>query len=244
MFRLFYAALFAATFSTAAFAACTSPAGQESQTRYDYAAHKMYYCNNSVWAEMGASAADTLAGLSCAEGETIVMDASGWECGSAGGSSDCTTGPIGTVCTSDGAYYIGDIGGVRIYARSTDSPNAVQWKSDRTDTAGTNSYTDGIANSNNMRGAGGHPVATLCRSYGSQWYVPAKDELNLIWQNSQANGRLLNLVVMNIQSGAYYWSSSQSLNYASTAWQQRFNDGTQYDSNYKDTYHRLRCVRR
>ena len=71
MFRLFYAALLAATFSTAAFAACTSPAGQESQTRYDYAAHKMYYCNNSVWVEMGGVALMVDESGSCADGGDV-----------------------------------------------------------------------------------------------------------------------------------------------------------------------------
>lgn len=54
MYRiLFLSILVSAAFSTPARAACTSPNGQETQTRYDFAAHKLYYCNNTNWVEMG-----------------------------------------------------------------------------------------------------------------------------------------------------------------------------------------------
>lgn len=41
--------------SSQAFAACTSPAGAESQSRYDFTAHKLYYCDNTNWIESGGS---------------------------------------------------------------------------------------------------------------------------------------------------------------------------------------------
>ncbi|WP_162891703.1 hypothetical protein [Profundibacter amoris] len=41
--------------SQSVFAACTLPAGGESQTRYDFTAHKMYYCDNTNWIESGGS---------------------------------------------------------------------------------------------------------------------------------------------------------------------------------------------
>ena len=40
-------------FTSSAFAACTSPAGVASQTRYDSSANKLYYCNDADWVEMG-----------------------------------------------------------------------------------------------------------------------------------------------------------------------------------------------
>lgn len=43
------------SFTSRGYAACTTPNGQESQTRYDFAVHKMYYCDNSDWLELGAS---------------------------------------------------------------------------------------------------------------------------------------------------------------------------------------------
>ncbi len=44
-------------FPAVSHAACTSPAGLASQTRYDSAANKMYYCNNTNWIDMGGGAA-------------------------------------------------------------------------------------------------------------------------------------------------------------------------------------------
>ncbi|MHC5656330.1 hypothetical protein [Stappia sp. ICDLI1TA098] len=40
-------------FNAPAQAACSSPAGQASQTRYDFTANKLYYCNDTDWVEMG-----------------------------------------------------------------------------------------------------------------------------------------------------------------------------------------------
>lgn len=39
-----------------ALADCTSPAGAESQTRYDFSTHKLYYCNGTSWIETGGTA--------------------------------------------------------------------------------------------------------------------------------------------------------------------------------------------
>lgn len=47
------AAIMLLLISAPAQAACNSPSGQDSQTRYDFTAHKMYYCNNTNWVEMG-----------------------------------------------------------------------------------------------------------------------------------------------------------------------------------------------
>ncbi|MFA5592387.1 MAG: hypothetical protein WC989_03640 [Micavibrio sp.] len=40
------------------YAACVSPAGGESETRYDFSQHKMYYCNGMEW--VGAGGGDGL----------------------------------------------------------------------------------------------------------------------------------------------------------------------------------------
>lgn len=53
LFAFLFAALFFAIFSVSAYASCTSPDGAESQTRYDFTAHKMYYCNGADWLQMG-----------------------------------------------------------------------------------------------------------------------------------------------------------------------------------------------
>ena len=61
------------------------------------------------------------------------------------------------------------------------------------------------------------------------WYLPTKDELNLIYQNLRKTGK--------ISGNDWYWSSSQ---YGYTnAWSQRFNDGSQNTSDENRDY----CVR-
>lgn len=58
-----------------AFAACTSPDGQESQTRYDFTSHKMFYCNGTNWIESGAPVGAMTNGKWCrGTGTQIVCD--------------------------------------------------------------------------------------------------------------------------------------------------------------------------
>ena len=151
----------------------------------------------------------------------------------------CHTGAIGVVCT-DGAFYIGTAGGNRIYARASDSSSSVQWKTGNTDTSGTDDAIDGKANTDAMiaAGASAHPAAQSCRGHGANWYVPAQQELALIWTNRTAIG--LSSKGINT-GGTYYWSSTQHS--TSYAWVQRFSDGNQ-DNNGKTNNYRVRCVRR
>ncbi len=155
--------------------------------------------------------------------------------------ADCTTGPIGSRCTSDGAYYIGTVNGMRIYTNNSNQAASNNWKFTNTITNGTDSLTDGLANTNAMIAAGGHSAAIGCRSMGAQWYLPAKDELNLLWQNSTHNGGVLNLETIIGMYVDVYWSSSQSS--ATGAWSQQFGSGSQ-NIYSKTNGMAVRCVRR
>jgi TolB-like protein len=79
---------------------------------------------------------------------------------------------------------------------------------------------------------------TAARNYRgggfSDWHLPTKDELNLIY---------LNLRAKNIGSlgDSWHWSSSERSNY--DAWGQRFSDGYQYDFNGKTNASSVRAVR-
>ena len=64
------------------------------------------------------------------------------------------------------------------------------------------------------------------------WYLPTKDELNLVYENLRKTGI--------ISGDSWYWSSSQ-LNF-SNAWNQRFSDGGQY-GDYKDSTNSVRAIR-
>lgn len=257
-------------FAGTAQANCSSPSGAESQTHFD--AGILYYCNGTDWIRMDSPPG--VAALGYVVGD-LVMDngafatfysaTSHTDCASIAQSRTCTngvlsgsfphatctddpcsTGSIGTVCTGDGAYYIGDIGGIRIYARATDSSTGGQWRVADSATAGTDSETDGPANTTAMiAAAASHPVAELCRSHGPEWYVPAKDELNLIWQHSTYSGGLLDLAVLgiSIDPNDYYWSSTQH-SFVDRAWIQRFSNGNQVGGYKANSTRRARCVRR
>jgi hypothetical protein len=71
-------------------------------------------------------------------------------------------------------------------------------------------------------------AAGLARSVGPDWYLPSKDELNLMYRNIPPQGNL------------YYWSSSESG--SGTAWYQYFPDGVQAKA-YKHDLRWVRAVR-
>lgn len=68
---------------------------------------------------------------------------------------------------------------------------------------------------------------TLCSEYRgggySDWYLPSKDELNLVYINLRRTGK--------ISGNDWFWSSSEDNN-SDHAWEQRFSDGEQDSSNY------------
>ncbi len=72
----------------------------------------------------------------------------------------------------------------------------------------------------------------------SDWYLPSKDELNLLYINLCANG--LGGFVTTPSADAYYWSSSETSNY--NAWRAIFSNGSQYASNKGQPFN-VRAVR-
>jgi len=91
----------------------------------------------------------------------------------------------------------------------------------------------------NQKGESGS-AAQLCKEYTlngyNDWFLPSKDELNLLYRNLKKN---------NLGGFLYdsYWSSSQDIYY--DAWVQRFSDGSQYLFNYcfKNDAYLVRAVR-
>jgi hypothetical protein len=77
---------------------------------------------------------------------------------------------------------------------------------------------------------------TLNENGHTDWYLPARNELNVLYTGKTAIG---NFDV----SGSSYWSSTEGAN-NTYAWYERFSDG--YQSNYvsKNSSYILRCVRR
>jgi TolB-like protein len=81
-------------------------------------------------------------------------------------------------------------------------------------------------------------AAQLCNSLvfeGSyDWFLPSKDELNLMYKNLKAMG-------LGEFGDNYYWSSSE--NGSDDAWPQRFRDGIQYHYYGKPSTYSVRAVR-
>ena len=84
-------------------------------------------------------------------------------------------------------------------------------------------------------------AALACHSYSTattkagDWFLPSKDELNLLYQNLGKR-----VLLSNTTNDNWYWSSSQYLN--NRAWYQSFSDGYQGDTD-KDYTHSVRAVR-
>jgi hypothetical protein len=112
---------------------------------------------------------------------------------------------------------------------------------DWTDTGYTSAVT-GLANTTGlavlMDAGGPYVAAQYCDSltaHGhSDWYLPARSELNLYSVNKTAIGGF-------DTSGSWYWSASESN--SAYAWLQRFSDGSQPSPN-KSYASYVRCARR
>jgi hypothetical protein len=197
-------------------------------------------------------------------------------------------GPSGPPAIGDpfgGGFFAGQIStagtGVADYNLviapvSSGENSSVQWKTSNTSTAGTSSVIDGPTNSANMNNAS-HPAAQFCEGLSiggfSDWYMPAKNELEVCYynlkptttSNNTSSGTNTNAVPSrgsNYTAGTPAQTSatdfqtgnteafdaaeaywSSSENSASRAWRQSFLDGTQGDTN-KSFNRRVRAVRR
>jgi hypothetical protein len=73
-----------------------------------------------------------------------------------------------------------------IAPKSSGENSSKQWKTSNTTTAGTSSVIDGPTNSSNMNNAS-HPAAQFCEGLTiggfSDWYMPAKNELEVCYFN-------------------------------------------------------------
>jgi hypothetical protein len=152
-------------------------------------------------------------------------------------------GGIGGLC-ADGSYYIGQVGGNDIYATAA-SESSQTWNNGVSNwtVTGFTSTTDGPGNTAGLvalSDAGApYDAAEYCDGltnvHGhSDWYLPAKDELNLFWNGSSP-------VAGVNTSGSWYWSSTEIS--SSNAWIHRFSDGLQ-TSGLKSGIVLVRCVRR
>lgn len=184
-----------------------------------------------------------------------------------------------------GGYYAGRINvGGQIYvivvapkALGGEAPGTLAWKTSQTTTAGTTSTNDGQVNTNAMATAGiaNHPAGQFCRGLSiggyNDWYLPAKDELEILYRNfkpttsanytgsgsnpssvpptsNYTSGNPAQTSIALFQQGGaeafvtgYYWSSTQSS--SNTTWGQGFITGSQSSTGKTDGGY-VRAIRR
>ena len=234
-------------------------ATEEGAIVYDAINKTLAVCDGTNWVVLSGDPLRTDCGVT----SRLEWDGTEWQCTVT--VEACLTGPIGTRCTSDGAIYAGDtVGGARMYAAACDhgmtwngtactgSQTGRPWKTSTTTTAGTTSLTDGVVNTDAMATAGIalHPAAQACRNAGAEWYLPARDELDLLYDNlvgqgdTTPGGPLGSTFDFNITGSlpaGWYWSSKESNSFLARG--QRFSDGNQSD-NGKHGGFAVRCVRR
>jgi hypothetical protein len=157
--------------------------------------------------------------------------------------------PIGTFV--NGGYYFGTIDiGEKTYAlvcadKASGENSSLQWKTSSNDTPGTTSLVDGFSNTAAMitAGASAHPAANFCNSLtiggNNDWYLPAKDELDLLYTNHVA--------LESAGAGTFeddpYWSSTEYSDHGYYAWRQNFRNGSPWQYAKGSTYY-VRAIRR
>lgn len=194
--------------------------------------------------------------------------------------------PSGIGAAYGGGYYAGSISTVGnsvadfylVVGPVASAQNASkQWKTANTTTTGTTSVIDGPANSTAMNNAS-HPAAQFCEGLTiggfSDWYMPAKNELDVCYYNlkptttSNNTGVGINANAVPertsnytagtpAQTSATDFQSTGAEDFAAgpyywastersatTGWMQVFNSG--YQSNYgtKTGYYSVRAIRR
>jgi hypothetical protein len=193
-------------------------------------------------------------------------------------------GPPAIGSAYEGGFFAGQIStagnGVADYNLviapvSSGENSSKQWKTSNTSTSGTSSDIDGPTNSANMNNAS-HPAAEFCEGLTiggfSDWYMPAKNELEVCYYNlkpttvvnNTGSGTNPNAVPSrgsNYTSGTPAQTSATDFqagnteafsgavywpsteDSSSTAWEQSSNNGLQ-TTNLKGTNRSVRAVRR
>ena len=173
---------------------------------------------------------------------------------------DCSVSPSpGDIC-ADGTVYAGDTpdGNVSMYVTrcdvgmSWDGSNCagtryeLSWNNGTnppTITTGYNDHDDGDGNTAGLAALSNAEspykaaqyCANLTQDGHSDWYLPARNELNVLYTNNVAIRNFL-----NTNNETIYWSSSE--NSTTHGQYQRFSDGSQSYSNKYNTYP-IRCAR-
>lgn len=143
----------------------------------------------------------------------------------------------GTDTINGSQYYI-------ITGKQDSEATGLAWKTSRTATTGTDSSTDGLANTQAMQAAGiaNHPAANHCVNYAggghNDWHMPARSQITLIYNNLRTHPEL----AVNVGDGRYTLSSTQGG--STSCWMRKISDGTEGNFDKDSTFRRTRPIRR
>ncbi|MGM0422843.1 MAG: DUF1566 domain-containing protein [Pseudomonadota bacterium] len=152
---------------------------------------------------------------------------------------------IGEKCLNADIIYAGDLAGARLYTTAADQ-GLISWNKGNVNYAdtGATSTTDGKANTDTLvtLDSIGAPykAAEACRALGSEWYMPAQDELEVLYTNRAAIG---GFNTSGDFPASYYWSSTQQNDDYTDARFLKFTSGYQHHRG-KSGALPVRCVRR
>ena len=158
----------------------------------------------------------------------------------------CSGSPSpGTLC-GDGSIYAGTtVGGAKMYVTDENQGISRQWKTSYgDDDINPDSETDGRANHENRSGnLSDFPAFELCenrdRHDRQDWYLPALDELETLYQNKDD----IDASAQENLTGEQYWSSTEYSVYNS--WQVGFfGSSFTTDATKSTNLLSIRCVRR
>jgi len=149
--------------------------------------------------------------------------------------------------SGDTGYIAGEIHG--LIAAEADQSIALQWYNGSYSTTGATGTAIGTGAANttaiiSVQGTETSYAARLARAYTgggyTDWFLPSKDELNLMYQNI-GQGDDLGLGNVGNFADRYYWSSTEIDN--DNAWSQYFYYGNQHFTNKYSTNVSVRAVR-
>jgi hypothetical protein len=144
---------------------------------------------------------------------------------------------VGSFYQGGVVFYV-DGNGHGLIAATSDQSIGTIWGCEGTNITTQNSLGTGLANTEaiyvtcSVAGIAARICYDLDLNGYTDWYLPSKDELDLVYQNQALIGGFNNGI---------YWSSSQAT--STTAYYKNFNSGAN-SSNFKSSYnYRVRAIR-
>ena len=161
----------------------------------------------------------------------------------------CMASGIGTVC-DDGTVYAGDYGGRHLFTTQTDELSSYTWNNGTIGiSTGATNINNGLSNYNTLIGLSNaespYMAADACKSLNNgpnnlghtDWYLPARNELNLLYTNRASIGNFSTAQY----SGMYY--SSTEVSSTGVCMNYFFDGSACYTYNSKNNPYKVRCIR-